>query len=229
MKKTRLLSFKTSPLSWKVYETMAKNKMSMGILHCNSATWKYENVKKNCVQGISRTNRWIKDVIKIFSIRYCRHVNFSGLKRNKTTECQWRNLGYFTLCRVVRVLHQWVCLFLRNHQKPTKKRIALQTYNSCGWKNITTCNIYDYTIKLTKSLWFWICDTIIINLWFCYIYLCFCPCLCMAADLCLQQCSCSELKLRSRTKTKSMDLTLLVFIFASIFIHHVFTFVLPWT
>lgn len=96
MKKTRLLSFKTSPLSWKVYETMAKNKMSMGILHCNSATWKYENVKKNCVQGISRTNRWIKDV-KIFSIRYCRHVNFSGLKRNINYRMSMRKSGIFYL------------------------------------------------------------------------------------------------------------------------------------
>lgn len=41
----------------------------------------YENVKKN-VQGVSRTNRCIKDMSD-FSIRYCLHVNFSGLKINK--------------------------------------------------------------------------------------------------------------------------------------------------
>lgn len=36
------------PLSWKVYETIARNKMSMCILHCSLSTCMYENVKKIC-------------------------------------------------------------------------------------------------------------------------------------------------------------------------------------
>lgn len=37
---------------------------------------------------------------------------------------------------------------LRNHQKREETYYA--DY-SCKWTNITTCNIYDYTFKLTKG------------------------------------------------------------------------------